>query len=93
MRNVCPEKVKQGWSLYVLECSDGTLYTGITNDLARRVAQHNNGTASRYTRCRTPVKLVHEEPCKDRSQALKRESAMKRLTRSEKIASIRGGRR
>lgn len=88
MRNVHAKNVNQGWSLYVLECSDGTFYTGITNDLSRRLAQHNSGRASRYTRGRMPVKLVHAEPCKDRSQALKRECALKRLSRSEKIARI-----
>ena len=81
-------KAKQRWSLYVLECSDGTLYTGITNDLSRRLAQHNSGRASRYTRGRLPVKLVHAERCTDRSQALKREYALKQLSRSEKIAAI-----
>ncbi len=87
MRNTSP-KVKKGWFLYVLECSDGTLYTGITNDLSRRLAQHNNGKASRYTRGRLPVKLVHAERCRDRSRALKLEYALKQLSRNEKIAFI-----
>jgi putative endonuclease len=81
-------KSKQSWSLYVLECGDGTLYTGITNDLSRRVVQHNSGIASRYTRSRLPVKLVHAEQCRGRSQALKREYALKRFSRKEKIAYI-----
>lgn len=77
------------WSLYTLKCRDGTLYTGITTDLSRRVRQHNDGTASRYTRSRLPVKLIFSEPCRGRSQALKREYAMKQLSRIEKIAYIR----
>ncbi len=82
-------KSKQRWSLYVLECKDGTLYTGITNDLPRRLAQHTSGRASRYTRGRLPVRLVHAERCRGRSQALKREYALKRLSRKEKIAYIK----
>ena len=72
------------WLLYILKCSDNTLYTGITNDLPRRLAQHNNGTASRYTRSRLPVKVVYSEPCSNRSCALKKELAVKRLSRKEK---------
>ena len=77
------------WSLYTLKCRDGTLYTGITTDLSRRVRQHNDGTASRYTRSRLPVKLIFSEPCRGRSQALKREYAMKQLSRKDKIAYLR----
>ena len=69
---------------------DGTLYTGITKDLARRTQQHNNGSASRYTRSRCPVELVHQEPQPNQSLALKREAAIKRLTRQQKLALIRG---
>jgi predicted GIY-YIG superfamily endonuclease len=72
------------WYLYVLKCGDGTLYTGITNDLKRREAQHNTGTASRYTRSRLPVKIIYHEPCRNQSYALKKECAMKSLTRKEK---------
>jgi putative endonuclease len=77
------------WILYILKCSDGTLYTGITNDLTRRVAQHNKGTASRYTRGRRPVTVVHQEPCRGRSRALKKEYAVKQLSRREKEEYIR----
>jgi len=77
------------WMLYVLKCSDNTLYTGITTDVLRRVHQHNSGTASRYTRSRLPVKLVFGEPCLSRSQALKKEYAMKRLSRKKKEEFIR----
>jgi predicted GIY-YIG superfamily endonuclease len=72
------------WYLYVLKCSDGTLYTGITNNLSRRIEQHNAGKASRYTRSRRPVKLVFQEPCRGRSSALKKECALKSLSRKEK---------
>lgn len=73
----------------MLACSDNTLYTGITNNLERRVQQHNNGTASRYTRSRLPVTLVYQERCRGRSSALKKEYAMKQLSRKEKQEYIR----
>jgi predicted GIY-YIG superfamily endonuclease len=75
--------------VYILRCADGTLYTGITKDLARRTKQHNAGTASRYTRSRRPVKLVYQEPQRNQSSALKREAAIKKLTRREKLALVR----
>jgi putative endonuclease len=78
-----------GWCVYVLRCRDGSLYTGATNDLARRIARHAAGTAARYTRSRLPVRLVHAEPVEDRSAALRREAAVKRLTRAEKLALVR----
>ena len=78
------------WFVYILRCADGTLYTGITKDLARRTQQHNAGTASRYTRSRRPVKLVYQEPQRGQSLALKREAAIKKLTRRQKLALIPG---
>ncbi len=78
------------WVVYLLRCADGTLYTGVTNDLDRRCAMHNAGTASRYTRSRLPVELVYQEPASGRSAALKRELAIKKLSRSAKEALIRG---
>jgi len=72
------------WLLYVLQCGDGSLYTGITNHLERRISQHQQGKASRYTRSRLPVSLLYREPCRNRSQALKREWAVKSLSRAEK---------
>ena len=72
------------WFVYILECADGTLYTGMTNDIERRLDQHNAGTAARYTRARTPVKLVYQEKSENRSTALKREYAIKQLTRKQK---------
>lgn len=75
-----------GWYCYILECSDGTLYTGITNDLEKRLAAHNNGTASKYTRSRLPVKLVFTEDQPDRAFASRREVQIKQLSRAEKLA-------
>ncbi len=77
------------WYLYLLECNDGTLYAGITNNLDRRVQEHNDGTASRYTRSRLPVKLIYQEQCLNKSNALKKEYGIKSLSRKEKEAYIR----
>ncbi|MEG0751594.1 MAG: GIY-YIG nuclease family protein [Oscillospiraceae bacterium] len=74
--------------VYILKCADGSLYTGWTNDVARRVAAHNAGTASRCTRARRPVELVYCERAEDRSAALRREASIKRLTRERKLALI-----
>lgn len=71
--------------LYILECSDGTFYTGITNNLERRLLQHNAGSAARYTRGRCPVILRYRESCSGRSQALVREARVKRLSRDAKL--------
>jgi len=76
------------WFVYLLRCGDGSLYTGITNDLLRRVEQHNSGKASRYTRSRLPVVLVYQELQASRSLALKRELAIKALSRQEKESMI-----
>ena len=75
--------------VYLLRCGDGSLYTGITNDLARRLAAHRAGKASAYTRSRRPLSLVYREPARDRSAALRREAAIKRLTRGQKLELIR----
>jgi len=77
------------WFVYILRCVDGTLYTGITKDLARRTRQHNDGVAARYTRSRRPVKRVYHEPQHSQSMALKRGAAIKKLTRQKKLALIR----
>ena len=74
--------------VYLLSCSDGTLYCGWTTDVARRVAQHQSGRASRYTRARLPVTLALEIPVADRSAALREEARIKRLPREEKLALI-----
>lgn len=72
----------------MLECADGTLYTGITNDLEKRLAAHNSGTASKCTRSRLPVKLVFAENQPDRAAASRREIEIKRLPRSAKLALL-----
>ena len=78
------------WKVYILLCSDDTLYTGITTDILRRVNEHNNSTkGARYTRARRPVSLVYHEGCDSRSQASKREHAIKQLSRTEKINLIK----
>lgn len=77
------------WCCYLLECADGTLYTGITNDLEKRVAAHNAGTASKYTRSRIPVRVVFVEAHPDRAAASRRENALKRLPREEKQRLVR----
>ncbi|HNO77080.1 MAG TPA: GIY-YIG nuclease family protein [Phycisphaerae bacterium] len=76
------------WFVYLLRCNDGSLYTGITTDVPRRYKQHQAGTASRYTRSRLPVRIVYQEKVADRSAALKRESAIKAMSRSEKLDLI-----
>ncbi|MFM8735605.1 MAG: GIY-YIG nuclease family protein [Pirellulales bacterium] len=82
------------WLVYILRCRDGSLYTGITNDLSRRLKTHAAGKASRYTRSRLPVRLAYQEPQPTRSQALKREVAIKKLSRRGKMDLVRqcGGR-
>jgi len=76
------------WFVYILRCADGTLYTGITNNLTRRCEQHNDGTASRYTRSRLPVVLVYQEEPTTKGKALKQELAIKALSRKAKEALI-----
>jgi putative endonuclease len=83
---------EQPWFVYIIECSDGSFYTGITNDLERRQQQHNDGTASRYTRSRRPVTLRYQETCTSRSEALIRECSLRLLTRKEKEALVKSGR-
>ena len=79
------------WVCYLLECADGTLYTGISNDLPRRLGQHARGVASKYTRTRLPVRLRWSERHRDRGAALRREAAIKRLPRAGKLALARRG--
>lgn len=78
--------------VYILECADGTLYTGWTNDLTARLAAHNSGRGAKYTRGRAPVKLAFSEVFDDRSEALGYEAALKKLTRTEKLNLIAGRR-
>ncbi|MBY0526384.1 MAG: GIY-YIG nuclease family protein [Gemmataceae bacterium] len=84
------ESKNSAWFVYILRCADGTLYTGITNDLSRRCRQHNDGKAARYTRSRRPTRLVYQEVVADRSQALRRELAIKALSRRQKLCLMRG---
>jgi putative endonuclease len=77
-----------GWHVYILRCADGTLYTGIAVDLRKRVEAHQRGTAARYTRARLPVSLAYQESQPDRSSALKREAALRRMGREYKLALI-----
>lgn len=74
--------------VYILQCRDGTLYTGITTDVEKRLATHNSGKGAKYTRSRLPVTLMYQEPQPDKSAALKRELAIKSLTRGQKLALI-----
>ena len=80
--------MERDWVVYVLKCRGGELYTGCTVDLERRVAQHNQGTGSKYTRSRRPVSLVYSEPCGSRSRALKRELEIKQMSRREKVRLV-----
>ena len=72
------------WYVYILRCGDGTLYTGITDDIPRRLAAHRAGKGAKYTRGRGPLELVYQERVPDKSAALRREAAIIRLRRGEK---------
>ena len=77
------------WYVYILKCKDKKLYTGITTDIHRRLKEHNAGTGGRFTRFRKPVSLIYSEKAPSRSKALKREAAIKKLKREEKLALIK----
>ena len=72
------------WELYILRCGDGTLYTGIARDVEKRLAAHRSGKGAKYTRGRGPLEIVYRERCVDHGEALRREYAVKQLTREEK---------
>ncbi len=74
------------WFLYILECGDGSLYTGIARDVERRLEAHRSGRGAKYTRGRGPLTLRYTERCGTHSQALRRELAVKALSREEKLA-------
>lgn len=78
------------WYVYIVECRDKTLYTGIAKDVSRRVKRHNAGGGSNYTRMRLPVKLVYQETHSTQVSALKREAQIKRWSRHKKLARIKG---
>lgn len=78
------------WWVYMLECRDGSLYTGVAKDVDKRLGEHRKGTASKYTRSRAPLVLVYRESTPTRSAALKREAQIKRLSRPGKLSLIAG---
>ena len=80
--------MEKTWYLYILRCRDGSLYTGITDDVQRRLAAHRAGKGAKYTRGRGPLELVYSEICGSHSDALKRELAIKALTKPEKLKLI-----
>ena len=81
-------KSKTCW-VYVLECGDGSYYTGWTNDLAKRIKSHQSGKGGKYTRSRLPVRLVRKWRAKNRSEAMRKEASFKSLNRKEKQKSLR----
>jgi putative endonuclease len=84
MQEKARSKKAEPWFLYVLECSDGSFYTGVTKDVRRRLDEHNAGRASKYTRLRLPVRLLYTEECAGRTEALVRECEVKALPRAKK---------
>ena len=76
--------------LYILRCGDGSLYTGITTDVEKRLQTHQSGKGAKYTRGRCPLTVVYREPCGDKSTALRRELEVKALSREQKLALIEG---
>lgn len=83
------ESMDKQWVLYILECKDGSLYTGITDDLPRRLKAHSSGRGAKYTRGRGPLVLRYTERCENHSAALRREVQVKRLSREEKLGLCR----
>jgi putative endonuclease len=83
-----PVTTVRGWLVYVVRCREGSLYTGATNDLPRRLKAHNAGTGARYTRARRPVTLIWKRRAKDKSAALSLEARLKRLSRAEKLRFV-----
>ena len=79
---------KNSWCVYILKCSDSTYYTGITNNVERRIQQHNTNKGAKDTKGRTPFSLVYQDKCKDRREASQKEYAIKKLTLVEKINLI-----
>ena len=82
---------EHGWWVYILRCADGTLYTGMAADVERRFRVHSRGRGAKYTRSRLPLELVYREECESRSAALRREAAIKGLTRLEKLELVEKG--
>jgi predicted GIY-YIG superfamily endonuclease len=84
-------EIPSPWTVYILICADASLYTGVTNDLDARVKKHAAGTGAKYTRGRGPLRLVYQESHATQGDALRREAAIKRLTRAEKARLIEEG--
>ena len=82
--------METNWYLYILRCGDGTLYTGITTDVEKRLEAHRSGKGAKYTRGRNPLELVYQEVCGSHSDALKREAAVKKLSRKQKEMLLQG---
>ena len=82
------EMMDKMWNVYVLQCGDGSLYTGISTDVDRRLEEHRSGKGAKYTRSRGPLELVYREVCTDKSAALRRELEIKALSRTEKLKLI-----
>ena len=82
------EMMDKMWNVYILRCGDGSLYTGISTDVVRRLEEHRSGKGAKYTRSRGPLELVYREACPDKSAALKRELEIKALSRTEKLKLI-----
>jgi putative endonuclease len=78
------------WHVYIIECDDGSLYTGITTDLTKRLTAHNAGRGAKYTKSRRPVQLRYSEAAQDRSHASQREYAIKSLSKSAKAKLMQG---
>jgi putative endonuclease len=83
-------KRKDSWSLYIVECADGSYYTGIAKDVQKRIETHNSGKGSKYTATHAPVKLLFQEAQRDYSAALRREYQIKRLPKNRKIRFAAG---
>ena len=78
------------WYVYMVQCNDSSLYSGVTTDVERRVMEHNTDTkGAKYTKARRPVRLVYQRRCRNRSSATKQEAALKQLTRAQKIALLK----
>ena len=78
--------MEQVWSVYILRCADGSLYTGVTTDVARRLKTHQSGKGAKYTRGRGPLELVYTQVCPDKPSAFRREWELKHMSREEKLA-------
>lgn len=83
-----PMMKQKAWSVYIVECKDGRLYTGISNNVKKRIADHNKGRGCRFTKCRYPVELVYQEKCVTKSTARKRELEIQGFTRGKKLSLI-----